>query len=425
MRLTRSSVFLALLALPTVPAFAKDPEYLLGPQDKVAIKVVEWKASQGTYQEWAPLGGEYTVGPQGTLSVPLVGAITAAGKTPSEVADELANDLQQKLALNNKPNASVEIVEYRPVFVLGGVDKPGQYPFQPGLTVLKALTLAGGFYRSPDSLSSMGRNAIQANGEYEVSRIQAERLLAQRARLQAEKSGAKTIETPQELAGQPEAVELIRQEQEIMEQRRTALQSQLTALADLKNLYSQEAQSLAETIDITDKQITIAQNEINAVSSLVEKGLSVTSRQTTIERIEADLQSKRLQAQTDRVRALESVSKAQHDSIDATNGFQAQITADMTANEDNLQQLYAKIRQSKGLLNEATGTPGQALDKSNPTDRAVYSIVRIEKGKSVETKVEDTTSVEPGDVIRVTIPFDDSATSAASLIPATTGGISP
>lgn len=425
MRRYRGGALVALLVFSTAPAVAKDNEYLLGPQDRVAIKIVEWKASQGNYQEWTPLGGEYTVGPQGTISVPLIGSVEAEGKTPAQVSEFLANQLQEKLALSTKPDASVEIVEYRPIFIVGGVDKPGPYPFQPGLTVLKALSLAGGFYRSPDSASGTGRNAIQATGDYEISRIQAERLLAQRARLKAEQAGRDTVETPPELQGLPEADELIRQEVEIMQQRRANLKSQLAALADLKSLYSQEADSLAQTVVITDKQITIAQNEINAVSSLVEKGLSVTSRQTSVERIEADLQSKRLEAQTGEVRARESVSKAEHDTIDATNNFQAQISSDLVAVEDNLQQNYAKIRQSKGLLNEATAlAPNELLNKTKQGEQATYSIVRRENGKSVDIAADETASVEPGDVVRVALPVDDSLGALpGGAAPTTTGGI--
>lgn len=404
MQRTLSGATLALLLLSTASASAKD--YSLGPQDRITVKVVEWHASQGTYLEWTPFSGQYTVGPQGTVALPFIGELPAEGKTTAELAAAVATQLQEKLALSNKPDASVEIVEYRPIFILGGVDKPGQYAFQPGLTVLKALTLAGGLYRPADGGGMrLGRDAIQADGEYQVSRLQAERLLAQRARLQAEQSDARTIATPPELQGLPEADGLIRQETEIMAQRREALASQLSALADLKALYEKEAESLAQTVAIADKQIAIAQTELNTVSALVEKGLSVTSRQTSVQRIEADLEAKRLDAQTGEVRAREAVSRAEHDTIDANNNFRARITTELLAAEDDLRQAYAKLRQYKGLVDEATvTTPAQLLTRSRQDGEPTYAIIRRDGDKQVETAVADAASVEPGDVIRVTLP---------------------
>ncbi len=53
----------------------------------------------------------------------------------------------------------VEVIAYRPVFILGEVSKPGQYPFQPGMTVLTAVAVAGGFtYRAVEDYASVLRN---------------------------------------------------------------------------------------------------------------------------------------------------------------------------------------------------------------------------------------------------------------------------
>lgn len=79
----------------------------------------------------------------GTIFMPGLGELTALGKTLGEVEKLVVDSLRGRILVN--PKVSVSIEEYRPFFINGMVDKPGGYPFQPGLTVRKAASLAGGF----------------------------------------------------------------------------------------------------------------------------------------------------------------------------------------------------------------------------------------------------------------------------------------
>ena len=68
--------------------------------------------------------------------------------TYGELGEEIAEDLESKKLLRN-PSVSIEVTAYRPIFVLGEVVKPGQYPYQPDMTMLTAVASAGGFtYRA-------------------------------------------------------------------------------------------------------------------------------------------------------------------------------------------------------------------------------------------------------------------------------------
>ena len=79
----------------------------------------------------------------GTISFPIIGEIRVLGKRVTELETLIANGLRGKYLLN--PVVSVTIEEYRPFFVNGQVEKSGAYPYQPGLTIRKAVSLAGGF----------------------------------------------------------------------------------------------------------------------------------------------------------------------------------------------------------------------------------------------------------------------------------------
>ena len=79
----------------------------------------------------------------GTISFPMIGEIKVLGRRVAELEGLIADGLRGRYLLN--PVVSVTIEEYRPFFVNGQVEKPGAYPFQPGLTIPKAISLAGGF----------------------------------------------------------------------------------------------------------------------------------------------------------------------------------------------------------------------------------------------------------------------------------------
>lgn len=113
------------------------PEYRLGAADKVRVNVFGEEA----------LTGEFLVGGSGKISLPLIGEVQAAGLTIAELQQEIANALSQGYI--NQPRVSAEVLNYRPFYILGEVNKPGEYPYTNNLTVLNAVATAEGFtYRA-------------------------------------------------------------------------------------------------------------------------------------------------------------------------------------------------------------------------------------------------------------------------------------
>ena len=79
----------------------------------------------------------------GSIMFPSLGEINVLGRTIGDLERLITNGLRGRILVN--PQVAVQIVEYRPFYINGMVEKPGGYPFQPGLTVRKAASLAGGF----------------------------------------------------------------------------------------------------------------------------------------------------------------------------------------------------------------------------------------------------------------------------------------
>lgn len=110
------------------------PEYILGPEDVLEISV--WKNND--------LSKQVQVRPDGRISLPLVGDVSAVGKTASQLTDEISGRLR---AYMENPTVSIlvrEVNSYQ-IYVLGEVNKPGKYPLKSKLTLLQAVTVAGGF----------------------------------------------------------------------------------------------------------------------------------------------------------------------------------------------------------------------------------------------------------------------------------------
>lgn len=113
------------------------PEYHLGSGDKVRVT---------TFGEQA-LTGEFQVGGSGKISLPLIGEIDALGLTARQLQGRIEASLKEGYLKD--PHVSIEVLNYRPFYILGEVKNPGTYPYTNGLTVKNAVATAGGFtYRA-------------------------------------------------------------------------------------------------------------------------------------------------------------------------------------------------------------------------------------------------------------------------------------
>ena len=146
--LRRRGLFLAMFVLaacdsdptpivPTAAAGGGNPgdSNKLGPNDRLRVTVF----GQPT------LTGEYTLDGNGILAFPLIGNVPANGVTTNQLQQAIAAKLEPDYLVN--PNVSAEIVNRRPFYVIGEVQKPGNYPYVSDITAVNAIAMAGGFTR--------------------------------------------------------------------------------------------------------------------------------------------------------------------------------------------------------------------------------------------------------------------------------------
>ncbi|WP_438275146.1 polysaccharide biosynthesis/export family protein [Nitrobacter sp.] len=130
-RAARAAVPVVYAAAP--PPVVHDPAYRLDAGDRLRIVVYGQEGLTNTY----------LVDAGGSITMPLIGAVTARGRTPSELSAAIAARLRNGYI--REPYVAAEVEAYRPFFILGEVAAPGQYPFVPNMTVESAVAIAGGF----------------------------------------------------------------------------------------------------------------------------------------------------------------------------------------------------------------------------------------------------------------------------------------
>lgn len=127
-------------ALPELASIGGDTSYALGSGDKLRITV---------YGE-EKLSGEYLVDGSGAIAFPLIGAVQTKGLSAPALAEKLTIALR-KGYLDN-PSVAIDVLNFRPYYILGEVNTPGEYPFVEGLTVFSAVAKSAGFtYRADEN----------------------------------------------------------------------------------------------------------------------------------------------------------------------------------------------------------------------------------------------------------------------------------
>ena len=138
----RFFALIVLLALCSAAAWAAQQEladgpvaenYRLGPGDRISVNVFNH----------SDLSGDYTLDGSGRFPMLLIGQVDAAGKTAAELEVALVDALRPDYLVN--PRVTVQVLTYRPFYIIGEINSAGDYPYVDGMTYLNAIAIAGGY----------------------------------------------------------------------------------------------------------------------------------------------------------------------------------------------------------------------------------------------------------------------------------------
>ena len=386
----RGAAGLALAFLLAAAGMARAGEsYRLGPQDQLQVKVSDLRAGTGEAYQWQAFTGEFTVAPSGLVALPVVGE----------------ERLRAKAGLAARPDASVQIVKFRPFYVMGSVEKPGEYEYRPQLSVLQAVSIAGGMQRVPtDLLLRFTREAVQARGDMQELSATRLALIARQARLDAEIRET-PVTFPAELQSrgtEAEIARILREERLALDTRRAAVEAQVVNLKYYKDFLTEQIGSLTAKDAKTVDQLEMMRSELSRISGLVAKGLSAMPRQIEASQTIATLESNRLDVQIAVIRARQDISKADRDILDLKDQRRNVALQESADTRIKLNETEAKLEAARHLLRQAEITsPATVVATSDAYAKPDYLILRRRGNRAETLPADEDDLLQPGDVVRV------------------------
>jgi polysaccharide biosynthesis/export protein len=345
------------------------------------------------------LSGEATVDQSGNLRLPMVGDIHAADLTLSELEKSIGQSLEQGYV--RRPVVSVRIAEFRPIYVLGMVRRPGLYPYQQGQSVLAAIARAGGIGVSEQT--GTGGDLIQADERVRMLEISHATLLARRARLMAQHNGDERIIFP-DVAGplvDPARIAQIRDgEQRAFEAERQAerqeveeLQKQLPRLAAEIALLKQQGDLELRQRDLN--QQLIADYERLSAAGLVRKQIFIEVKREAarIERNIERLKSQALQAEL-------AIGDLQFRITELRNNYRRRVMSELRETDRSLMELSVALPAARHLRAARTRQIGWLTGEQGQPP-PVIAVIRARRAMPVTYDAAADFQLEPGDLVQV------------------------
>ena len=396
-RVSKWTLIAGALGVCPCTALAESPGYDLGPQDKIKVSVIQWFSEAGELR--SPINGEYTVSPNGNISLPLVGDVRAMGLQASDLAAVVSEKLQAKLSLAERPTTSIEIFQFRPFFVMGDLERPGEYAFRPGITALQAVALAGGFYRaSTPTPAQAQRDEVQATSQRRSLSARITELTIRRARLESELNNAETIEFPRDIRARtadPIVAAAMRLEGTLFDARRRAFSTSVSAQQKLINLYEQEVVALKGQAESLDRHRDATKQQADNLRSLQTRGLATMGREFDIDRMLADVTVRKQELDSKSLKLQQELVKAENATQEADARRRQDIATELQSLQGTLDDLDERLLLADQTLN------GQDVSSSR-NQRPGFKLVRQNAaGEDTEIAATTSTPLKPGDILIV------------------------
>ncbi len=350
--------------------------------------------------EFPVLSGEYRINDDDTISFPIVGRLKVTGRTPVDLERIVAEEVRRRAG--REAQVTLEVIEYKPIFVNGYVVRAGAMPWRPGYTVMHAEALAGGVFRPTDS-----RSALPAENERaRASRAAADlaRVQASLARLQAEKSGEPVVQMPSgltELVTPVEARKLVAAQNTMLGSRRAAFDARIKSLERGRGLGEEEIKALHAQVVRLDEQLKLRHEFAKSVKALNIKGLVRFERTLDEQSRIAELEERRTNVIVALARVHSSVSSVLRE-LDVINQERtASLDEEILRLERDAAQHQIDVDSARDAYRKLTGQNVLTDNQQRVSSNLSYEIVRNDKGAVNTFPALPLTPLLPGDLLVV------------------------
>lgn len=380
---------IALVMCAVAPAEAEEG-FKLGIQHRIRVHVYDWPQ----------LTGEFTVDASGKISLPLLGEVAAAGLELSQVSRIISERLKAKAGTLDLPDTSVSIIDYGPFYIFGWVQRPGEYPFRPGMMTLSAISAAGGFYRpAVDSGWAVFRDAVTGYSDVKVLELKRAQLTASETRLRAELEGV-DFSPPSSTDSQV----FVALEVGLFNARRTKRDAEIEALTRRSSLYLQELETLSEQRKAVAKDRALVEGELRRIQGLVARGLTTAAQGVVLERSIAQIEREVLDIDTQVLRARQQIGIAEQTIATLANNYKLEAADELAKVQTEARQIIprreAALRMLSGSENLIAG--GDSNEPIDALDSIYFEITRKgDDGLPHQIQAARTTVLRPGDILEV------------------------
>jgi polysaccharide export outer membrane protein len=377
-------------------------EYRLGPGDVLEFSVI------GIPE----LRQRVTLGPDGNITLPLGGQVRAAGLTASELQSSVqdvtagrvyrprSNDGREIIIGLARDQILVSIAEYRPIYVNGDVARPGEHAFKPGMTVRKAIALAGGYELAAFKAGNF--DPIELRSERDRLLAELAELQIRFVRLNSELNKSPELAVPGNVQYSiaPELLEqIIKRQSEQLKLNLADYEKQKVYLKTVMEQAQLEVASLLEQKDQEEKNIQTQKAEIGRVKDMTQRGMTPITRLSQEERV-LILSVQHLSQLTGGVatarRSVEDF-KRQLERLDDQRSLDLSRTIQEA--QVSIPKILARIQATEDkLMFGGTGRSQWALENGRKLSIEIFR----QQGDSVErTSVSQDSEVAPGDVVEI------------------------
>lgn len=364
-------------------ATAEEPHYRLAEGDQLRLIV------PGAPQ----FAGLYRLGASGRIALPLDERIELGGLTLEEATAAIRRALSSEV---QQPALGAEIAERRPFFIMGHVAESGSYPTEPGLTLGKAMALAGGARRIVGDELQATVVSIRADEEFGGSLFDLAAARVRAARLAAALEDRAEFVAPSPPAGldpaEVEAVEV--REKAILEASTDAFESRMALLQRLLQTRLDEIAALEARLDTIAEHSRRLDVDIAEVEDLRARGLSTMDRLQSLTREKDRTQSDVLQTNVMLNQAREEQVQIEIDLDEAPRVRRIGLLDDLAETQDRIRRLEGSVAASAQLLDASAGGTSVS-DVIQVTFTVTHADGRLENIADLATPVR------PGDLIEV------------------------
>ncbi|MCP1561118.1 UNVERIFIED_ORG: polysaccharide export outer membrane protein [Methylobacterium sp. SuP10 SLI 274] len=363
----------------------------------------------------------------GTVSIPLVGDIPARGETLADIRAAIRETLP-KTSLNMRtanggeqqtvigPNEiTLVIADYRPVYILGDVSKPGEVRYAPGLSVRQAVSLAGGYDLQRFRMENPILESADLRSEYESLWVELAQGLATLARLRAELTGAAALDQRKiENTPIPASVEhqIWQNEQDLFKVRGENYKKELAHLQKTERLAGERLTAIQDQYRRESEAAKFDFDEIERINDLNKRGVVPLTRAVETRRLSLTTATRALQIGVE-------VEKSKRDLLDAERSIVRlgdQQRADLTR---ELQEASVKLAQTRTKLSATgekllyTGVVRSQLVRGSGGKPTIV-LHRKDGAQAKVSQVDENEALQPGDTLEIALKVEHSLTPSAN-----------